>query len=383
VPSQLAIPPELAGHPAVCRAEELAAGLLVPAAQEVDLHGVPASHIDAVRKAGLITAAGSSETAAGLPRAVARTVAEILSGACGTTWFVVAQHSLPLATVERSANQALREAYLPALATGDLLAGVAFAHVRRPGPPVVRARPAGDGWTVDGSVKWLTGWGVADVFLLVAQAVGVSGEAGDELVFFLVDARDQPGLVAGPELELAAMGGTHTASVRLSGLRLGADRVVGVLPREPWLAADTAKTSNVTAPVFGLLRAVVTELEQTAQHRGSAEAAELAELLDAEGGALRSAAYRLMDEVPADEAIDERLRLRAAACELTVRASAALVVTQAGGAMLRSAPAQRWAREALFHQVQAQTVAVRAAQLRRYTGLSRHTGSDRSAEVDR
>ncbi|MEP6853372.1 MAG: acyl-CoA dehydrogenase family protein [bacterium] len=360
MPSQLAIPPELAGHPAVLRAEELAATLLVPAAQDVDLHGLSRSHVEAVRAAGLMPATG--------PPPLVRAVTEVLSGACGTTWFVVTQHALPLAMVGGSANRALRDSYLGPLATGDLLAGVAFTHVRRPGPPVVRAHRSAGGWVIDGAVQWLTGWGLADVFLLVAQIVDAPG---DDLVFLLVDAREQPGLTAGPELQLAAMGGTHTASVQISGLQVDADRLVDVLPRRPWLDADARRTANVTPAVFGLLRAVVAELERTADRRSSAEAAELARLLDAKGGALRSAAYRLIDEVPAAEGNDERLRLRAAACELTVRAGAALVAAQAGAAMLRSAPAQRWAREALFHQVQAQTVSVRAAQLRRYAEVGR------------
>jgi alkylation response protein AidB-like acyl-CoA dehydrogenase len=378
VPSQLATPAELAGHPAVLRAEQLAAELLAPCAQDVDLHGLPRSHVDAVRAAGLFPSARSANPdegdaagadAAGAdtavsPRQVARAVTEILSGACGTTWFVLTQHALPLAMVEGSSNARLRAAHLQPLATGEMLAGVAFTHVRRPGPPQVKARPAGDGWAVDGTVTWFTGWGLADVWLLVAQTAG-------DLVFLLVDAREQPGLAPGGELALAAMGGTHTVSLEMSGLQVGPDRVVDIVPRESWLAADEIKTANVTAALFGLLRAVVTELESTSRGRRSAEGAELAARIDAEGGALRSAAYRLIDDVPAEEAIDERLRLRAAACELTVRASSALVAAQAGGAMLRSAPAQRWAREALFHQVQAQTVAVRAAQLRRYAEVGR------------
>jgi len=69
--------------------------------------------------------------------------------------------------------------------------------------------------------------------------------------------------------------------------------------------------------------------------------------------------------VPAEEALDDRLALRARSLELAVRASAALVAIGAGGSMALSSPAQRLAREALFHLVQAQTAPVRAATLRR------------------
>lgn len=365
MPEHLATPAEVAGHPAVLRAESLAADLLRPNAQHVDIHGLPRSHLDAARQAGLVTLAGTADLGeAGPTPGVVRAVAETLSGACGTTWFVLTQHALPLAMVRGSRNEGLRVAYLDQLAAGDPLAAVAYTHVRRPGAPAVTGRPAGDGWVIDGTVDWVTSWGLAGVLLLAAQS-------GDDLVFFLIEAREQPGLTSGGELALAAMGGTHTTPLRLSEMTVGADRVVEVIPRSQWLAADAMKTSNATPAVFGLLRAVVAELERTADRRASAEAAELAASLDAEGGALRRAAYRLLDEVPAGEGIHERLRLRARACELTVRASAALVAARAGTAMLLTSAAQRWAREALFHQVQAQTAAVRAAQLRRYAEVGR------------
>ncbi len=366
-PAQLQTPPEVAAHPAVQRAERLAHDLLIPAAQRVDVEGLPRGHIEAARSAGLIGLAGPvSAGGGGASPPVLRAVTETLSGACGTTWFVLTQHHLPLATVEHSGSAAARQAYLQPLASGDRLAGVAVAHLRRPGPATVTATPdrSSGGWIVDGPVAWFTGWGLVDTFLLGAQH-------GDELLFFMVDATEQPRLTAGDDLALAAMGGTHTRSLTLDGLHLDADRLVDVVPRGQWLAADVVRTANVTAAVFGLLRAVVGQLALTGQRRSSTEATALAEALAADGGALRETAYRLIDGTPAEDALDERLRLRAAACELTVRASAALVAAQAGGAMLRSAPAQRWAREALFHQVQAQTTDVRAAQLRRYAEVGR------------
>ena len=44
-------------------------------------------------------------------------------------------------------------------------------------------------------------------------------------------------------------------------------------------------------------------------------------------------------------------------------AAHALIAARSGSAMLADSPEQRWAREAAFHLVQAQTAAVRAAQL--------------------
>ena len=58
---------------------------------------------------------------------------------------------------------------------------------------------------------------------------------------------------------------------------------------------------------------------------------------------------------------------RASNLEVAQKASRALVTALGGGAMARSNPAQRLAREALFYVVQAQTVAIRRASLERLT----------------
>jgi hypothetical protein len=81
-------------------------------------------------------------------------------------------------------------------------------------------------------------------------------------------------------------------------------------------------------------------------------------------GALRSRAYHLVDEAAPEEAVQERLALRAQALRAGVDAATALVAAGAGGAMTLDSPAQRKAREALFLLVQAQTPQVRAATLR-------------------
>ena len=90
---------------------------------------------------------------------------------------------------------------------------------------------------------------------------------------------------------------------------------------------------------------------------------EQADVLASEGNALREHAYHLLDDVPADEQIDERLRVRAASLELVVRSAASLVAATGGSAMALDAAPQRLAREAIFHLVQAQTGPVREATL--------------------
>lgn len=340
------------------RALALADELLRPAAERVDRSVVPRAHVDAWAAEGLLGLAGPrSHGGGGAPPAVVREVVEVIAGACGATWFVTAQHALPLAAVAASPDEALRDRWLPGLCSGQVLAGVGVAQLRRPGPPAVTATRVDGGWRFDGRVGWLTSWGICDVLLLG----GVTGDGRTVLV--LVPAAEAPGLTASAPLALAAMSATRTVALDLDGLVVPDAEVVDVQPTDRWRAADAAKTANAGPHTFGLQREAVRRMDETAARRGDATAAALAQQLGREGDRLRRVAYVLLDDVPADEQLDDRLAVRASALELVVRTTTALVAATGGGAMVLDAAPQRLAREAVFHLVQAQTAPVREATL--------------------
>ena len=338
------------------RARRLADALIRPHAEQVDRTVVPRSHLDAWADAGLLGLAGprSAGGAEAAPSMV-REVTEVLAAACGSTWFVATQHATPLASVGASGHIELRDRLLPALCSGQLLSGVAIAHLRRPGPPAVSAVRTPSGWRFDGSVAWVTSWGICDVVLLA----GVSPDA--EVVTVIVPAREAQGLTASEPLPLAAMGATRTVSVELRGFAVDEADVVDVGDLGAWLAVDAAKTANAGPHLFGLHRECVARLLETASRRDDATAAALAQQLAQEGQRLRRVAYALIDEVPPGEAIADRLAVRAAALDLVVRSATALVVATGGSAMTLGAPAQRLLREAAFYLVQGQTGPVREA----------------------
>ena len=360
----------LDADPRVMAARALAADLLAPTAARSDADGVPRSHLDALAGAGLMGLAGPAPWGAAPP--VRRAVTEALAGACGTTWFCWAQHHTPLAMVVSADDEAVRERWLEPLVTGRELAAVAFAHVRRPGPPAVTATRDGEGWRLDGVLDWVTSWSICDTVLVVAQGTGADA---DSLVMVMLAPHEGRGVASGPPLPLAAMGGTWTCPVRLGAVPVPASDVVLVVDREGWLAADRLGTANASPHTFGLAAAVLAELARTGERRGATSAGggpadataalRLAEVLQSELDDLRGEAYRLLDEEPADEQIERRLALRAASQELLVRATTGLVTARAGAAVRLSDPAQRWHREAMFHLVQAQTAAGRTATLTR------------------
>lgn len=354
------IPAVLAGQPLVAAANELAGSLLIPQAAAVERTVVPRSHLDALAAAGLLGIRGPLEAGGGDAQpAVVRECTEILAGACGPTWFVQAQHHSPLRMVLESPLDGVRERWLPTLCAGTTVAGIAFSHLRPRPRPAVTATAGRGGWRLDGEVSWATGWGINDIILI--GAVG----PGTEVIFTAVPATNQPGLVASAPLQLAAMQATSTVRLHLDGLFVPADDVVTRMALDTWTVADERTTYNANPAVFGRTRSILQALMQTAQAQGNPEAAECAERLAGRLVACRAEAYRLVDGCAADEEATARLAARAESIALAVTAATALVAAVGGQAMSLDHPAQRWAREAQFHAIQAQTAPVRAATLRR------------------
>jgi alkylation response protein AidB-like acyl-CoA dehydrogenase len=336
--------------PLIDRAEK-AAALLAPLAAHTERHGVDRATLDCLAGAGLYGLLGPESVTGRAPSAaVYREVAELLAGADATTWFVWFQHHPVVKMLAAAANENLAQRWLPSLCTGTTQAGVAFSHLRS-AEVVMAATRVGDGWRLSGTAPWCTGWGLLDLVLVGATT------ADDEVVFGLVPLREGDGMAPGRTLDLAAMGGTRTVVLHLDGYAVADADVVLRAPRPAWAAADAAAGANVQPSTFGIARAALAELAA----RDEVTAATLSARLDD----VRRRAYALMDDVPAGVELDQRLTLRAEALLLGVEATSALVTSVGGRAMTGDHPAQRWAREALFHLVFAQTGPARATTLAR------------------
>jgi len=362
VEALFAPPPPVADHPAVRAAARLGRDVLSPHAATADdpARGVDPAHLALLADAGLFSVAVPvAEGGLGGDPPVDAEVLELLSGACGATWFVHTQHQLPQAAARGLVGVPgpAADRHRVELASGAARAGIALAHLRRPGPPVLRATPDGTGWRFTGAADWCTGWGLIDLVMIAANA------PDDRIVLALLPARDRPGLHAGPPLRLSVMGGTRTVALALDDLAVGADDVLAVLDGSDWRVADARRTANATPASLGLLRRVVVALAALGEERDRPEAVHAAFHLGHHGAALRQRAYTLLREVPPDEHVGERTALRGELAALAVRAANALVAARSGSGLLTDSPEQRWVREAAFHMVQAQTAAVRAAQL--------------------
>lgn len=353
----------MSDHPLVTAAGELAASVLAPAAADVDENGVPRSHLDAIARAGLLgvvapTSAGGA--AAGVP--VLREVTEILAGADAATWFVQAQHHSPVRMLAASPDTPAARRYLPKLASGELVAGIAFSHLRRFPERAVTATKTATGWRFDGAAPYYTGWGLNDV----AFIAGVTDD--DRVVFGVVGAREGAGLTAKAKLRTSALDAAQTVVLRVDAVDVDDGDVVLVQPVEEWLAADGETSANANPAVFGVGRSALALLRETGVRRKEPEAIRAADVWCARLDDVRARAYALADAASAD--VSARLAARAEALDVLIAVTTAAVAANSGPAMGRAHPAQRKAREALFLLVQAQTAAGRAATLRRWSERS-------------
>ena len=342
-----AAPPTLDESPVVQRAARFAAELAADAAR-LEREGVDRALLDRLAAAGLLAVSGPPALGGAWP-AEQRRVAELLAGASPDAWFVWFQHGPVVRMLKASENAALVERHLPALCAGRELGGVAWSHLRTATPTAQAARTAG-GWSLSGFQPWCTGWGISDVVL-----VGALVPETDEVVFGLVRPDASPGLSSAGELRLAAMAGTSTHALRLAEVPLPDEDVVLLTARGPWAQADRALNANVQPSTFGIALAALDLLEP---HGPEAAAVLRERVLE-----VRAQAYRLLDEVEAGEALDERLALRAQALLLGVECCTALLTSRGGQGMDLDEPAQRLLRAAAFQVVHSQAAHVRTATL--------------------
>jgi alkylation response protein AidB-like acyl-CoA dehydrogenase len=318
----------------VARARGLAADLLAPAAAAVEAAGtVPRAHLDALADAGLYGLTGPVE-AGGLaadPATVAGVVEELAAGDLAPT-FVWLQH---LGVVGRIAAGAvpLREEFLPDLCAGRRRAGIALQAALRPGAPAIRLRRDGGELVLDGSVPWVSGWGLVDLVLVAARNV-------EEVAFVLVDARRGPTLTTRPH-RMTAVQASATVELVLTGHRVPAGRTVHTAPLATLLARDAAGLRLNGSLALGL--------------------------------ALRCA--RLVGPSPLDDEVTAaRARLdaagpeqlpgaRAAAAALAHRAAGVLAVVTGSRTVERGSIAERTAREAVFLLVFGSRPAIKEALL--------------------
>ena len=326
------------GHDLLGLAARLAEDELFPTAAAIDAaDAVPRSQLDLFADAGLYGIVGSAEHGGlGTPPDTVRAVIEVLAGGCLTTTFVWAQHLGLVRALEGVAPSPERDRWLRRLCSGECRAGLALGGLL-PGAARLRAAPVGDGWVVEGTSPWVSGWGLVDVVFVAARG------PDDTLVWLIVDAVERDGLTVHRQ-HLIALDASVTVTAHFAGVSIPADRLVRVEPYSPdrYNMPDVLRQNGYLA--LGVAGRCCRLLGPTP--------------FDAELTACRDQ-LRHADAPGIAPA-------RAAAADLALRAAAALVVHSGSRAAIRHEHPERLAREALFLLVFGTRPPIKAALLNRF-----------------
>ncbi len=163
----------------------------------------------------------------GLSRLSSSLIFEQLSAGCIATTAFLTIHNMASWMLASFADQALKDAWLPRLVSGELLAsycltepdaGSDAAHLR------TRARRDGDDYVLDGSKCFISGAGSTDVLMVMARTGEDSGAKG--ISCFLVPA-DAEGVKYGRNELKMGWRAQPTRTISFEGVRIPAGNRIG------------------------------------------------------------------------------------------------------------------------------------------------------------
>jgi alkylation response protein AidB-like acyl-CoA dehydrogenase len=268
---------------------------------------------------------------------------EGLAAACLTSCFILSQRDAACRRILDHGSPELCRELLPPLARGERFATVGLSHLttsRQHTAPAMTATYRRDCLVLDGAMPWVTGASRADHFV-----TGAVVEDGRQVL--LVLPRATAGVRVGAPLDLMALAGSVTAEVRCERVKVDR-RWLLAGPAERVLTVGRAGTGGLetSCVALGLAGAAIGHLAAEAAARPDLQATQ--QRLGQSADVVRSELRRLAAGSGGPEAA---LALRARANALVLRATQAALTASKGTGFLRSHPAQRWARQALFFLV--------------------------------
>lgn len=358
-------------------AQRLGQETLGPCAQETDQGAGPnLDNFRALAEAGILGMAlprqfGGIEASG----AAQREVTEILASYCGVTTFVQAQHHGSSRMIANGPNDILKNALVPDLAAGRKLCAVSFAHLRRPGPPVLRAEPVSGGYRLNGKAPWVTGWGLMRQVVFGATLPNGrfvylwSPMHREEFPEVFADVRPDKGdwgtLEATLPLPLCAMNASLTVELIAKDWFIPQAHWLQESDREMMRRNDRNGVLGATAMPLGCAAASVRVLCETAERRGLPAIQRAASAFGTEWQEAKAQVLEWSARTGEPDFFENGVRIRAWCIELAVRAAHAAATASSGAANTLSHPAQRLLREAMFYTIQAQTQEVMDATLQR------------------
>jgi alkylation response protein AidB-like acyl-CoA dehydrogenase len=162
----------------------------------------------------------------GQPYEVYLQVIEEIAAVWASVAVGVSVHALACFPLATGGTREQQDRWLPEMLGGELLGAYCLSEPHAGSDAAAmrsRARRESDGYRLDGTKAWTTHGGEADFYTVLART---SEDRTRGISCFLVPA-DAPGLSADPPERKMGLTGSTTATMRLEGVRLDADRRIG------------------------------------------------------------------------------------------------------------------------------------------------------------
>lgn len=281
-----------------------------------------------------------------------------------TAAFILTQHDAAVRRLAAASGpgRARADAMLDRVASGEIFPTVGISQLttsRRHGPRAMVAREEPAGIRLDGAMPWVTAAERADLFV-------TGGVFDDGRQVLVAVPRDRAGLAVDPAFDLAALGASRTSEVRCEGVIVAPDETLAGPSMDVMATPGLAGTGGLetSALALGQARAALVAMARERERRD-----DLDEPLRALSRSWTTVADRLLAAARGEADAPAPGVVRAEANDLALRATQAHLTARKGSGFVRSDPAQRWARQALFFLVWSCPTPVAQAAIRDLAGL--------------
>jgi alkylation response protein AidB-like acyl-CoA dehydrogenase len=286
-----------------------------------------------------------------------------LAEASLTAVFILSQHDSAVRRLLMVRERPNAFRWLQEIGAGRAFTTVGISHLttsRRLGAQPVKAREVGpETYRIDGTIPWVTAAERAQV--LVTGAV-----LEDNRQMLIALPAEREGVIVQPTFPLAALQASCTTEIALDGVEVDhADLLAGpaaeILSTPGALGTAGLETS---ALALGQARAALEALIELAPDR-----TDLAEPLEFLCENWQTSWSQLMAQARGEPGAPAPGPIRTQANSLVLRSTQAFLTARRGTGFLRTEPAQRWARQALFFLVWSCPTPVAQAAIRDLAGL--------------
>jgi acyl-CoA dehydrogenase family member 9 len=194
---------------------------------------IPQSVVDGLSKLGVLGMTAPREVGGrGFSQLAYTRIMDVIGGHCSSTAvFVNAHHSIGIRALLLFGTAEQQRRWLPKMVTGEHLSAFALtepeagsdaSNVQTTAVPT----PDGRAYVLNGTKRWITNGGIAQVLTVIARTPGVGGNKKKEITAFLVSP-DMPGFkVLEARMEKCGIRGTATGRIAFENMVVPAENIL-------------------------------------------------------------------------------------------------------------------------------------------------------------